>query len=170
MKNLILIRHAKSSWDDPSLIDRDRPLNKRGRRDAPVMGKLLLGKDLIPHRFLASPAKRALKTAKLIAEEIGFPKKDLDLREEIYAQGLDALIGLIADLNDEWKRVFLVGHNPELTDLANHLAGVGIDNVPTCGVVSIEFSAAHWRDCAQGGGKLAFFERPPKQESGLAGD
>ena len=162
MKNLILIRHAKSSWDDASLTDRERTLNKRGKRDAPAMGRLLKEKGLRPDHILSSPAKRALKTAKLIAEQLDYPKKKIDTKDEIYGQGLDALVELIAGLDDGWDRVFLTGHNPELTELANRLIGAGIDNVPTCGVVSVVFSAQHWRDCAREGGRLAFFERPAK--------
>ncbi len=165
MKNLILIRHAKSSWDDADLTDRERSLNKRGKRDAPAMGRLLKEKGLRPEHILSSPAKRALKTAKLIAEEVGYPKKGIDIREELYGQdgqGLDALTELIAGLDDGWNRVYLIAHNPELTDLANRLTGGGIENIPTCGLVSVEFSQEHWRDCAQAGGKLALFERPPK--------
>ena len=165
MKNLILIRHAKSSWDDASLTDRERTLNKRGKRDVPIMGRLLKEKGLCPDRILSSPAKRALKTAKLIAEEVGYPKKKIDIQEEIYEQGLDSLVELVAGLDDDWDRVFLTGHNPELTELANRLAGAGIENVPTCGVVSIEFSGQRWRDCVKEVGTLALFERPPKPEA-----
>ncbi len=162
MKNLILIRHAKSSWDDPSLIDRERPLNKRGKRDAPCMGRMLKQRELPPDLILSSPAKRALKTAKLVAGEIGYPKKRIEVREEIYAQGVEALLKLLAGLDDARERVFMVGHNPELTDLANRLTGADIGNVPTCGVVSVEFNRNHWRDCVLEGGRLGFFERPPK--------
>jgi phosphohistidine phosphatase len=163
MKNLILIRHAKSSWDDALLTDRERTLNKRGKQDAPVMGQLLNEKGLNPNRILSSPAKRALKTAKLIAEEIGYPKKKIDIREEIYEQGQEELVQLIAGLDNDWDRVFLIGHNPVLTEVANRLIDVGgIENMPTCGVVSVEFSNQRWCDCVKEGGKLAFFERPPK--------
>jgi len=165
MKNLILIRHAKSSWDDATLADRERTLNKRGKRDAPAMGQLLKGKGLLPGRILSSPAKRALKTAKLIAEEVGYPKNKIDVREDAYERGVDALVKLVAGLEDGWDRVYLVGHNPELTELANRLTGAGIENVPTCGVVSVEFSASRWRDGAKEGGALAFFERPPKPQA-----
>jgi len=166
MKNLLLIRHAKSSWNDASLSDKERSLNKRGKRDAPQMGRLLKEKGLLPDAVFSSPAKRALKTTKLIAEELGISKKQIDIREEIYEQGLDALIELISGFEDRWERVFLVGHNPDLTDLANRLTGAGIENVPTCGVVSIEFSATCWRDCLRMGGRLALFERPTKPLAG----
>lgn len=165
MKNLILIRHAKSSWDDPDLGDLERPLNKRGKRDATTMGRRLRELSLMPDRILASPAKRAVKTAKLIAEELDYPKKRIEIREAAYMQGAAALAGLVAGLDDDWERVFLVGHNPDLTELANRLAGAGIDNVPTCGIVSIEFTQADWRDCAAQGGRLALFERPPKPQA-----
>ncbi len=164
MKNLLLIRHAKSSWEDPMLSDQERPLNKRGKKDAPAMGRLLKEKNLPADLIVCSPAKRAFKTAKLIAEEMGYPKKRIEVREEIYEQGLDALIELIGKLEDSLDRVFLIGHNPELTDLANRLTGAGIENVPTCGIVSIEFPLSHWKDCALKGGKLALFERPAKQK------
>jgi phosphohistidine phosphatase len=163
MKNLLLIRHAKSSWDDVALSDRERPLNKRGKHDAPVMGQLLKEKNLMPDVIVSSPAKRALKTAKLIAEAVGYPKKQIDIRDAIYEHGLDALLELIAGLNDDGQRVFLVGHNPEITTLANRLSGADIENVPTCGIVSITFPQDHWREAVQTGGTLAFFARPPKQ-------
>jgi phosphohistidine phosphatase len=165
MKNLLLIRHAKSSWDDPSLNDRDRTLNKRGKKDAPAMGRWLMEKNLSPGLFLSSPAKRALKTAKLIAEELGYPKKKIEVREAIYMQGLDALLELIGELDDGLSRVYLVGHNPVLTDLANRLTGAGIQNVPTCGIVSVEFALPSWRDCVREGGRLALFERPAKPKA-----
>ena len=166
MKNLILIRHAKSSWDDPSLTDRERPLNNRGKRDAPAMGLLLREKGLLPDHILSSPAKRALKTAKMIAEEIDYPKKRIEVNEDIYEQDINALIEIIGKLDDGLKCVCLIGHNPELTDLVNRLTGVGIDNVPTCGIVSVEFSLSSWMDCALKGGKLAMFERPAKPKPG----
>ena len=166
MKNLILIRHAKSSWDDPSLSDRERPLNNRGKRDAPAMGLLLREKGLLPDHILSSPAKRALKTAKMIAEEIDYPKKRIEVNEDIYEQDINALIELIGKLDDGLKCVYLIGHNPELTDLVNRLTGAGIDNVPTCGIVSVEFSLSSWMDCALKGGKLALFERPAKPKPG----
>jgi len=166
MKNLILIRHAKSSWDDPSLSDRERPLNSRGKRDAPAMGRLLREKDLLPDHILSSPAKRALKTAKMIAEEIDYPKKNIEVSEDIYEQDITALIELIGKLDDGFERVYLIGHNPELTDFVNRLTNAGIDNVPTCGVVSVEFSWPSWMDCALKGGRLALFERPVKHKGG----
>jgi phosphohistidine phosphatase len=162
MKTLILIRHAKSSRDDPFLADRDRPLNKRGKRDAPYMGRLLNERGLVPDAMLSSPAKRALKTAKIVAEILGYPKKKIDIREDIYLQGIGALLELIAGLDDALEKVCLFGHNPDLTEMANHFTDARIDNIPTCGVALLEFDCAAWRECVQAKGRLAWFERPPK--------
>jgi phosphohistidine phosphatase len=162
MKNLIVIRHAKSSWDDPALADIDRPLNKRGKRDAPLMGGILKFRELAPDRIISSPAKRARKTAKLIAAGVGCDAGTIDVRERIYMQGVPALIELVQELDDAWKRVYLVGHNPDLTELVNRLAGEGIDNIPTCGVASIEFEVDSWAHVMAGAGRLAFFDYPKR--------
>ena len=162
MRNLILIRHAKSSWDDPSLIDLERPLNKRGKHDAQLMGKLLLERNLLPDLIVSSPAKRALKTAAKIAKTLGYEKARIEIRLEIYMQGLQAILNVISELPDNVCRAYLVGHNPEFTDLANRLTDGAIDNVPTCGIVSIEFPGDSWHHCVKQKGRLALFLRPPK--------
>lgn len=162
MKNLIVIRHAKSSWDEPALADLDRSLNPRGKRDAPLMGNLLKCRNLEPDRIVSSPAKRALKTAKLIGKEVGYDPAAIDVRESIYLQDVAILIELIHGLNDRWDRVYLVGHNPGLTDLVNLLAGEDIANIPTCGVASIEFAVDSWTHIMEGAGRLAFFDYPKR--------
>jgi len=162
MKNLVVIRHAKSSWDDPGLADIDRSLNGRGKHDAPLMGGLLKARGMRPGRIVCSPAKRARKTAKLIAEELGYAAEAIDIRPGIYMEGLPALIAIIQGLDDAWQRVYLVGHNPDLTDLVNRLAGESIDNVPTCGVASIEFEVESWAHIMAGAGRLAFFDYPKR--------
>lgn len=162
MKNLILIRHAKSSWKDPTLSDRDRPLNSRGKRDAPAIGALLKKSRLAPDLILSSPALRARKTARKIARQVGFDPERIVVRDEIYLQDISSLLGVIADLDDRHGRVYLVGHNPELTDLANQLTGADIENIPTCGVVSVEFANDSWRECAWMKGRLVLFLRPEK--------
>ncbi|QSA96260.1 histidine phosphatase family protein [Methylococcus sp. EFPC2] len=167
MKRLLLVRHAKSSWDDPGLPDRERPLNKRGKRDAPWMGQLLKKRGYAPDRILTSPAKRALKTASKLAKELGYPQDRIEVREGIYLRGVDELTELIATLDPGWRRVLLVGHNPELSELAHRLTRADLADLPTCGAVSIAFDAASWRDCARGGGHLEFFERPPKPDERL---
>lgn len=160
MKNLILIRHAKSSWDNPAWSDLERPLNKRGKRDAPIMGRLMKEQGLLPDLILTSPARRARKTASKIAKEVGYPKEQIIIAESIYLQGTTKLIELIGTQNDETNRIFLIGHNPEMTELASHLTRSNIDNVPTCGIVSIEFPFDSWRRVSEEAGILTLFERP----------
>ena len=160
MKNLVVIRHAKSSWDDPAISDIDRPLNGRGKRDAPLMGGLLKARGVLPDRIVCSPAKRARKTAKLLAGEMGYEPEAIDIRPNIYMEGLPALIAIIQGLDDGWQRVYLIGHNPDLTELVNRLAGEHIGNVPTCGVASIEFAVDSWTHIMAGAGRLAFFDYP----------
>jgi phosphohistidine phosphatase len=162
MKNLIVIRHAKSSWDDPSLADIDRPLNQRGKRDAPLMGSILRLRELTPDRMVSSPAKRARKTAKLIAKEVGYDTEAIDLRENLYLAEAPALVELIRALDDAWSRVYLIGHNPGLTGLVSRLAGENLAHLPTCGVASIEFAVDSWAHLMKGAGRLAFFDYPKR--------
>lgn len=169
MKNLILVRHAKSSWDDPSLPDRDRPLSTRGKRDAPAMGRLLKARGLQADLMVSSPAKRARKTAIRIAKALGYPKERIDIDERLYLEGVGALVKLISALDDRYQRVMLFGHNPEFTELANRLTGTEIANIPTCGVVSIIFDSDTWRACAEKSGHIGLFERPTKPASSSTG-
>jgi phosphohistidine phosphatase len=143
MKTLILIRHAKSSWKRPELPDRLRPLNKRGRRDAPVMGERLAKREVKPDAIISSPATRALTTAETIAREIGYPEEDIRLDERLYGASAFEMIEIIQEIDDALDCVMLFGHNPGLTDLANDL-GCEVDNVVTCGVIALEFDVDSW--------------------------
>jgi phosphohistidine phosphatase len=145
MKTLFLVRHAKSSRDDPSLPDRDRPLNDRGKQDAPKMGKRLARRDVRPDLLLSSPALRALTTAQLIAEEIGYKRQDVVADDRLYASSADDLLAVIRALDDKLDRVMLFGHNPEFTDLAHRLSSDIID-MPTCAVVEAHFETRTWSD------------------------
>jgi phosphohistidine phosphatase len=162
MKNLIVIRHAKSAWDDPSLADIDRPLNKRGKRDAPFMGALLKFRDMEPDLIVSSHAKRAQKTAGLIAEAVGYDSDAIAVDERIYLQGVPALIESIRALDDAHDRVYFIGHNPDLTELVNRLAGENLSELPTCGVAAIRFDVESWEYVMEGSGRLGFFEYPKK--------
>lgn len=162
MKNLIIIRHAKSSWDDPAMADKDRPLNKRGKRDAPFMGSVLKFRDLPPDHIVTSTAKRALKTAQIIAEAVGHDPAEIEARDSVYLADVPTLVSLVQGLDDDWERVYLFGHNPDLTELANRLAGESIANIPTCGMASIEFEVDSWGHIMAGAGRLAFFDYPKR--------
>lgn len=160
MKHLLIIRHAKSSWDEPALTDFDRPLNGRGRHDAPLMGQVIASRGIRPERILSSAARRARQTAKRIARELGVDPADIELREDLYLAEAGALQALLQTLDDRWNQVFLVGHNPGLTDLANQLCDAGIGNIPTCGIVAINFDVSSWSHLMAGSGRLVFFDFP----------
>jgi len=145
MKTLFLVRHAKSSRDDPSIPDKDRPLNARGERDAPKMGKRLAKRDVMPDLILSSPARRALKTAKIIAKELDYKLKDVVVDDRLYAVEADQLLHVICRLDDKLKCVLLFGHNPELTELAHRLSSK-ITDMPTCAVAEFTFDAKSWSD------------------------
>ena len=160
MKYLTLLRHAKSSWEETGRVDIERPLNKRGKHDAPLMGKVIAEKVQQPDRILCSPAKRARKTAKLVAEAMSFPKKRIDIVEEIYNADVDALLTVLYGLENEIQRVMLIGHNPSITGLLNYLAPSGIDNMPTCGTAYIELPVESWNSLTRGSGSVIFYDVP----------
>lgn len=143
MKTLFLIRHAKSSWDNAALPDKDRPLSDRGKRDAPKMGKRLAKRDVKPDLILSSPAMRALTTAEIIAKRLDYKLKEIVVDDRLYAGEADDLLKLIHELGDTLKRVMLFGHNPELTDLAHRLSSE-ITHMPTCAVAEFTFDAKSW--------------------------
>jgi phosphohistidine phosphatase len=141
MKTLFLIRHAKSSWDDPRLTDRQRPLAASGQRDARRLGKRLAKRYRRPHLMLSSPAVRALKTARLISRKLGCRHIAVDAR--LYACKSSDLLRVIHQLDDRHKRVMLFGHNPELTGLARRFSD-DIHHLPTCGAARFKFDASSW--------------------------
>ena len=143
MKTLFLIRHAKSSWDDPALSDKDRPLGDRGRRDAPRMGKRLSKRNVKPDLILSSPARRALTTAEIFAKKLDYKRKDIVVDDRLYASAVDGLLNVIHGLGDKLERVILFGHNPELTELAHRLSSE-ITGLPTCAVAEFTFNAKSW--------------------------
>src|SRR5260370_2085007 len=143
MKTLFLIRHAKSSWDDPALSDKDRPLGDRGRRDAPKMGKRLAEHDVKLDLILWSPARRALTTAEIIAKKLDYKLKDIVVDDRLYAGAVHDLLNVIHKLGDKLERVMLFGHNPELTEFAHRLSSE-ITHMPTCAVAEFTFNAKSW--------------------------
>ncbi len=162
MKHITLIRHAKSSWKDTNLSDFDRPLNKRGKTDAPVMGKRLANKKLYPDLIISSPAKRAFATARIIAKEIGYPVKKISLNEGIYEAEVSTLVDLIKNFNNSLYHVIIIGHNPGFTNLCNFLTSEHIENVPTCGIVHIDLRTESWEDIKPHNGKVIDFNYPKK--------
>ncbi|HET98701.1 MAG TPA: histidine phosphatase family protein [Desulfurivibrio alkaliphilus] len=162
MKTLCLLRHAKSSWKEQGLNDFDRPLNKRGKRDAPEMAGRLRERAFFPQLILASPARRARKTAKVFAAALGYPEGKIVWVEEIYHADLAGLVSLLRGIEDGVARVLLVGHNPALTTLAEWLSGERIGNIPTCGLLALNFSLLSWGKVEQQGGRPLFYDYPKK--------
>ncbi len=145
MKILTLVRHAKSSWKDTSLRDRERPLNKRGRRDAPEMGRRIREHGIRPSLIVSSPAERAWTTARLIAAEIGYPLEFLQKERSLYLASVDDILDVVAAQDEGFNSLMVVGHNPGFTDFANFLCPGLTNNLPTAGVVSVEFDRDDWQ-------------------------
>ena len=142
MKTLLILRHAKSSWNYPELSDYARPLNGRGKRDAPRMGKHLRQEGLIPDRILTSSAKRARKTASKVAKSCGYTGKVKKL-DVLYDTVPGVCFETLQALPDKYQRVMVVGHNPTMEQLVNHLTGE-IKRMPTAALAHIELPIQHW--------------------------
>ena len=159
-KRITLLRHAKSSWKDASLADRDRPLNRRGNKTAPDMGKRLAELGVRPSLLLTSPAKRARETARLIARELNYPLEFIQSESDLYLATPETILQIVARQDNGFNDVMLFGHNPGITELANRLGDRNIDNVPTCGMVGIELDVKEWTEIVAADGKTVFFDYP----------
>ena len=165
MKYLFLTRHAKSSWSNPGLADIDRPLNERGKKAAPFMGKLIMDKGEKLELLISSPAYRAFSTAKAFGEAMGLVENDIIINRTIYGAGAQQLLELVQNQDDLNKSIMLFGHNPTFTSFVNFLTGSNIMNVVTCGVVRIDFECSSWIDIDFGSGRLAYYEYPKKYDN-----
>lgn len=162
MKTLYLVRHAKSSWDFPALDDFDRPLNARGERDAPFMANLIAQKIPCPNILVSSPALRAKTTAHIFAQALNYPSDNLVLNAAIYEASVNGLMTIVQCLEDKWQTAMLFGHNMTFTFFANLYAKPMLENVPTCGVVGLEFDINDWSEITNKNGKLVLWEFPKK--------
>jgi phosphohistidine phosphatase len=162
MKTLLLIRHAKASWKDEELTDLQRPLNNRGNRDAPFMGKLLREQRIQPDLIISSPALRAMTTARVMAGELMYESSKIVTDESLYNSDVSSMARITAQIDDSLKTVMIVGHNPEITLYANTLTNDSIQNIPTCGVACLQFQIDSWRALTRGSGTLEFLEKPKK--------
>ncbi|MCE3008361.1 MAG: histidine phosphatase family protein [Bacteroidetes bacterium] len=162
MKTLYIIRHAKSDWDQ-GLADFERPLNARGLRNAPFMGKLLRDRGVKFDLVISSPARRALHTARFICSELGYPLDAIWQEAAIYEATTGVLQQLVLGLPAQHDTIALFGHNPGLTRLANLLAGtLQLDNLPTCGMVVLQFDVADWQYAETGTGRVLLVDYPRK--------
>lgn len=144
MKTLLILRHAKSSWKNPSLDDHDRPLNKRGKRDAPRMGKLLRKKDLVPDLIISSTARRARKTAKVVAKASHYDG-EIRLTRSLYHAGPAEYLEVLRDLPDDYQRVMVVGHNPGMEELLELLTDIP-EFMPTAALAQVALPIDRWAE------------------------
>ena len=160
MKTLYLVRHAKSSWDNANQSDHDRPLNQRGERDAPRMGKRLRKRGDQPEVIISSSAVRALTTASILATALDYPTSDISIEERLYGAEPEDVLSIIGNLDDGIHCAMLVGHNPTFTALINALGRCDLDNVPTCGMAVLTFPIDSWKNMTATQGTLVDFDFP----------
>ena len=162
-KTVLLIRHAKSDWGDLSLSDFDRPLNGRGKQDAPVMAHRLLDNKIKPDAIITSPAKRARKTAAVFAKELKLAKDKIIIRDELYGASENIFYDVILSAVNKFDSIAIFSHNPGLTDFANLLTSTRIDNIPTCGVFAIKVKCEKWKEFKNAEKEFWFFDYPKNQ-------
>ena len=160
MKKLLLIRHAKSSWKDESIKDFDRPLIKRGKYDSPRMADKLLRKGFTFDLIVSSSSKRTSDTAKIFADILGFNSK-IVFEDKLYLASYSEILEIINGIEERYRSVIVVCHNPGITDLANYLNDLFIENIPTTGIVGLAFDGS-WKDLGYKSCKMLFFDYPKK--------
>jgi phosphohistidine phosphatase len=162
MKKLYVVRHAKSSWDDTEVADFDRPLNERGKRDAPVMAERLKANGVQPDLLVSSDARRAFSTAKRFGAAFGYSKHKIKKERRLYHASEEMILEIIRSLPDSAETAMVFGHNPGLTDFVNELSidGDVTDNIPTAGVVAFEVPVASWQDINFQMGRMVRFDYP----------
>lgn len=160
MKTIYIVRHAKSSWKYRQLRDFERPLKKRGINDAHTMAAHLKEKSIEPDLFISSPAKRALETANIFAETLGFPEDQVQENISIYGASTEELMTVIWGLDDQYQSVMIFGHDPTLTNIATYLTKKPFEKVPTSAVVAIDFEVDAWSKINKTEGNLRFFIYP----------
>lgn len=163
MKTLTLIRHAKSDWSYAELMDFDRPLNPRGKRDAPEMGKRLSKRSEIPQLIYLSASVRTVETMDLLAETANWQDIDRITKDWLYLASPQEYIRTIEKMHDEVDHLCICGHNPTITSIINYYSGENISNVPTCGVGIIQFDLESWKHISQDSGQLMHYDFPKRQ-------
>jgi len=166
MKTIYVLRHAKSSWEDESLSDFERPLNERGTKAAPFMGELMTRRGYSPAVVISSPAKRAATTAELVKESGGI-EAEVRLDHRIYEASPNTLRTVVAELDDSYDSVMVVGHNPGMEGFVRYLSG-RIEPMPTAALAVIELAVDSWKDLDADSGKIIEIIRPKDEMRSLA--
>ena len=161
-RRLVLVRHAKSSWDYAELADFERPLSPRGRRDAPAMAQRLAAEIKPPLRLVSSPALRAITTAHAFAEALDVPREQIRLEPRIYEATAPALLEVVRQLDPADNQVLLFGHNPGFSDLAVLLADSPIAEMPTCAVLRLRLKVNAWSEVEPGEAAIESYDFPKK--------
>ena len=164
MKQLLLIRHAKSSWDDSSINDIDRPLNDRGKKDAPKMAERLVDKKVKIDGFYSSPAKRALTTCKLFVKAYDKKEKNIIEVTELYEPHVENFFEAVKNADNDFDTIALFSHNPGITAFVNQLTDVKVDDMPTCSIFAIKVDIKKWDEFEEGEKLFWFFEYPKLKE------
>lgn len=159
MKTLLLVRHAKSSWDAPARDDHERPLDERGLRDAPEMGRRLGERGIRPDVIRASTAVRARTTARLLAEELGVAPDALVLDPRLYGASAQTVLDIVAELDADVAVAMIVAHDPGLSELAFELSGT-IEHMPTCAIAEFTFDVDEWARLDRSGAVEVRFDSP----------
>ena len=164
MKQILIIRHAKSSWAEIGQRDVDRPLNERGKRDAPEMARRIFKKSIVINAFISSPAKRALSTTQLMMDELKMKDDQLLIIPELYHAPPSVILSAINSASNEWNTIAIVCHNPGITIFANMIQSLSIDNVPTCGMLALKADVNAWQDVSENNMRFEFFDYPKNQD------
>jgi len=159
-KQLLLVRHAKSSWADAMQKDFDRPLNDRGEKDAEAMAKRLVKKDISIDAFISSPAKRAFSTARYFAKRFDVKKKNIIQAPALYEASVDNFYKTIQEADNKYKTIAVFSHNPGITAFVNTLTDVHVDDMPTCSVFAVRIQVAEWKDFKDAQKQFWFFDYP----------
>lgn len=164
-KNLLLIRHAKSSWNNFNLADFERPLNKRGEKNAPEMAKRLISKNIIPQQLVSSPALRAISTAKLFASNLQINQSEIIQINEIYDANFESLLKIINNFDNSFGITALFGHNPSLSNLAKYLCTEANYDLATCGIILLRFPFDNWEMISHNTAELIFYDFPKNKSN-----
>ncbi len=159
-KQLLIVRHAKSDWNDASLSDFNRPLNNRGLKDAPKISDKLLKNSFHPDLVISSPALRALSTCEIVCKQLGIDELQIETNSNIYEASYQQLLKIINNNDNNFDKVAIFGHNNAVTDLTVYLTDADIFNIPTSGMVLISFPFDDWKMVSKGTGKVVFYEYP----------
>jgi phosphohistidine phosphatase len=165
MKTLLLVRHAKSSWNDADISDIDRPLKRSGVKDAIEVSEKLKSLKISPDILITSPAVRAMTTALIFARTLNYQYNRIVINEMVYDFSKDTLLPLLRNIDDKYDVAMLVGHDPAFTYLLNDLTGKAFEKMSTATVAKINFGVKHWQKITSGKGKLLFLESPEKEKN-----